>query len=164
MTKSYLLYLLAPLSLLLMTGCGGPPCLSVEGTVTYQNRPLADVEVQFVPDPAEGTRGTPASAYTDAMGRYRIEAVGREGVVRGTHRVVINDARAMMPQGAIPSVDADSGEARPSASVGARPPGAGGPRPPRFPPVYSDLNRTPLKGIAVTTPGQTLDFDLRPNP
>ena len=164
MTKSYPLSLLVPLSLLLVTGCGGPTRLSVEGIVTYQNRPLADVEVQFVPDPAEGTRGAPASAYTDAQGRYRIEAVGREGVVPGTHRVVLTDARAMMPQGARPGVDADSGEARPGAPVGARAPGAGGARPPRFPPVYSDLNRTPLKGVAVTTSGQQLDFELQPQP
>jgi hypothetical protein len=159
MTKSYLLHRLSPaLLLLLAASCGGPTRLSVEGTVTYQNRPLADVEVQFVPDPAAGTRGSPASAYTDAQGHYRIEALGREGVVRGTHRVVINDARAMMPMG--PGVDADSGEAQPGAPV----PGVKAGRRGRFPPVYSDLNRTPLKGIAVTTPGQTLDFELQPNP
>jgi len=80
-----------------LTGCGGPRVASVDGTVRLEGRPLADVEVQFIPDPARGTVGPPCSAYTDADGRYRIAAAGREGAVVGSHRVCINDATIMMP-------------------------------------------------------------------
>ncbi|MGL4551752.1 MAG: hypothetical protein ACRC33_11235, partial [Gemmataceae bacterium] len=61
-------------------GCGRP-LASVEGTVTLDGRPLPDAEVQFLPDPTQGTTGPPSSAYTDPDGRYATTTVV------GTHRV-----------------------------------------------------------------------------
>lgn len=128
--------------------------MAVQGMVRLDGQPLADVEVQFVPDPSQGTHGPPASAYTDAEGRYRIDVVPRSGVVVGNHRVVINDARAMMPGG---GMDPDSGEAQPGAGPKAAPRA-------RFPRIYSDLNRTPFASITVTQPNQTVDLDLKRQP
>jgi hypothetical protein len=142
------------LILALAAGCGGPRVATVEGVVTLGGRPLADVEVQFIPDPAQGTTGPPASAYTDKDGRYRIEAAGHAGVVVGKHRVCVNDATLMMPGG---------GVADPESGV----PGAGpkaAPRRSRVPAAYSDATRTPFAAVEVKPGTQTMDFALNPNP
>lgn len=135
----------APVLAVLLAGCGGPPLASVEGTVTLAGRPLADVEVQFIPDPALGTRGPPASAYTDAAGKYRIVADGTAGVVVGRHRVCLNDATLMMPGGG------EGGE-------------RAGPRRSRLPAEYSDATRTPFKDVEVQPGTQTRDFALTTTP
>lgn len=140
--------------LALVAGCGGPPLASVEGVVTLGGKPLADVEVQFLPDPAHGTTGPPASAYTDRDGRYRIPAAGTVGVVVGKHRVCVNDATLMMPGN---GTDPDDGSPAPAAAKA-------GPRKPRLPAVYSDVTRTPFNAIEVRPGTQTLDFALKLTP
>lgn len=142
------------LAALLAIGCGGgPQFAAVEGVVTLGGKPLADVEVQFIPDPAQGTTGPPASAYTDRDGRYRIAATEKGGVVVGTHRVCINDATVMMPGG---GADAESG--------GAAAGGKALQRRPRFPVVYSDATRTPFGAVEIKPGSQTRDFALNPGP
>jgi hypothetical protein len=136
-------------------GCGGPSVATVEGVVTLGGRPLADVEVQFIPDPAQGTTGPPASAYTDKDGRYRIEATGKAGVVVGKHRVCVNDATLMMPGGGA-GADPEGG------APGAGPKAA--PRRSRVPAAYSDATRTPFAAVEVKPGTQTLDLALKPSP
>jgi hypothetical protein len=126
---------------------------SVDGTVKLEGKPLADAEVQFIPDVTQGEKGPPASAYTDAEGRYRIFATGETGVVVWKNRVRINDATVMMPGG---GADAESGV----------PGTAGAPkaRRNRVPAPYSDAARSPL-GVVEILPGtQTRDFDLKSKP
>ncbi len=66
---------------LLVSGCGegGPEMYSVEGTVTYQGKPLPLGTVMFVPE--SGPPSKPASI--DAEGHYQLEAVA------GKHRVQV---------------------------------------------------------------------------
>lgn len=66
---------------ILTAGCGpsGPRRYVVEGTVTYQGRPLPLGTVMFVP-----TEGPPSKpAVIDEAGHYRLEAVA------GEHRVQV---------------------------------------------------------------------------
>lgn len=138
--------------LLLAAGCGRtPPLATVEGVVTLGDRPLSDVEVQFIPDPAQGTSGQPVSAYTDRSGRYRIEAAGKTGVLVGKHRVCINDATIMMPGG---GASPEDGQPAPG--------GVTPPRKTRVPAVYSDATRTPFGSVEITPGTQTHDFPLKP--
>ncbi len=71
-----------------MVGCGGSSGelekAGVNGTVTYQGKPVEDGEVRLVP--IKGTKG-PASVGIINKGEYTIMARG--GVPVGTHRVEI---------------------------------------------------------------------------
>jgi hypothetical protein len=135
-------------------GCSSPQYSTVEGTVMLDDKPVADLEVQFIPEPTTATNGPPASAYTDKDGRYRIEATGTNGVGVGQHRVCINDATLMMPRGGITDVDPDSGV-----------PGAAGVKQPtkrsRVPTAYSDATRTPFQAIDIRPGSQTQNFALK---
>lgn len=134
-------------------GCGrGPTFASVEGVVRLDGKPLADAEVQFIPDITQGATGPPASAYTDKDGRFRIAATDASGVVVGQNRVCVNDARAMMPGGG----DAESGVPVPGQS----PP----PRRPRVPTVYADATRSPLGAIDIRPGSQSVPLELKSRP
>jgi hypothetical protein len=132
-------------------GCGrGPQFGEVNGTVTLHGRPLPDMEVVFLPDPAAGTVGPPSTAYTDAQGHYQLVTnKGQRGAVVGTHRVCIRDLAALpLP----PILNAEGNPER----RGARP----GPKPSRVPAPYSNSQETPLSAVAVKPGEQTLDFEL----
>lgn len=137
--------------LLLCLGCDAPPFASVVGVVTLDGQPLADVEVQFLPEPHQPFDGPPTSAYTDKNGRYQIAATRSSGVVVGTHRICINDATVMMP-GA--NVDAESGIPTDSS------PGASTRRRSRVPTIYSDATRTPFAPVKIQAGTQTKDLSL----
>lgn len=146
--------LLLMVALTPLAGCApGPRLASVEGTVKLDGKPLADAEVQFIPDVTQGATGPPASAYTDKEGRYQILATGKAGVVVGENRVRINDATVMMPGG---GADAESGVAGPE--------GAPKPRRNRVPAPYSDAARSPLGVIDVQPGSQTQDLELKSRP
>ena len=70
-------------------GCGRgdrPPLGRVSGAVTMDGRPLAGVEVNFLPE-----TGRPSIAVTDAAGGYDLTYVGAtKGAKVGPHRVTIN--------------------------------------------------------------------------
>src|SRR5262245_21914308 len=67
----------------------------VEGTVTKDGRPLANIQVVFMPDHDAGTQGPKASGTTDAAGHYRLRTDnGDEGTVVGKHRVMVLDPMA----------------------------------------------------------------------
>lgn len=138
---------------LVLAGCGGQQRATVEGVVTLDGKPLADVVVQFIPEPEQGRGATPASAYTDEAGRYRIEASGSGGVCVGPNRVCVSDARLMMPAGGADPSDGTPGAAPKIA-----------PRRSRVPEVYSDAARTPHRAVAVRAGVQTVDLDLKRTP
>lgn len=154
MTVSRVCFLVA---VLLAGGCRGPQFASVEGIVTLDDKPVADLEVQFIPEPSTATSGPPASAYTDKDGRYRIVATGTSGVGVGQHRVCINDATLMMPSGGKTDVDPDSGL---PVATGAKPQIKRS----RVPTTYSDATRTPFLAIDVRPGTQTQNFTLKSKP
>lgn len=69
-----------------VTGCGSGPKLGrVEGRVTRNGEPQANLWVKF--SPAQG--GRPSQARTDSDGRFAIQYKDRAGALVGTHNVVI---------------------------------------------------------------------------
>lgn len=141
-------------SLAAVAGCSrGPQFGDVNGTVTLNGRPLPDLEVVFMPDPAAGTLGPTSTAYTDAKGYYQLVTnKGQSGAVVGTHRVCIRDLAALpLP----PMLDAEGNRERTGAR-GARP----GPKPSRVPAPYSSSQETPFRAVEVKPGGQTHDFEL----
>jgi hypothetical protein len=80
------------------TGCQGEPkwnLAPVEGTVTWDGRPLANMQVVFLADSDAGTVGPRASGVTDAAGHYRLRTDnGDDGAVVGKHRVCVIDWQA----------------------------------------------------------------------
>jgi len=125
----------------------------VEGVVTLDGKPLADVEVQFIPEPDQGRGAVPASAYTNEAGRYRIEAGGSGGVCVGTNRICVNDARLMMPGS---GADPNDGTQQAAPKTG--------PRRSRVPDIYSDATRTPHRAVAIRAGVQTVDLALKLKP
>jgi hypothetical protein len=135
-----------------MSGCGGArEFAGVEGTVTLDGRPLAEVEVVFVPDALKGNTGNNASAFTDAQGHYKLRSARdqKDGTVLGVHRVFFVDLTSV-----------------PNLSREKSAPGAGAQAPgrttaPRFPEMYTDLAQTPFKDIEIKPGNQTRDFELK---
>jgi hypothetical protein len=143
-----------------VAGCGGQrPYGEVQGTVTLDGQPLANVEVVFLPDPEKANTGKRSVALTDAQGRYRLSSdAGREGAPVGFHRVCINDLLAGPPGVAT---------GPPLVEPTARPAGAPGPaaqhqeeRRSRFPPEYGSALSTPLRDIEIKPGSQRIDLDV----
>jgi hypothetical protein len=113
------------------SGCGPKfTFVPVEGTVTKNGRPLANVEVVFLADPNTDTLGPRATGRTDATGHYRMRTDrGDDGAVPGTHRVLVLDLDA------------------------AKNPAAA----PRVPPNYGSIPDTPLRAKVSSEP---LVFDI----
>jgi hypothetical protein len=62
----------------------------VEGTVSCRQKPVSNVQVQFVPDALQGTAGPRSTAITDERGYFYLEFDdGEPGAVVGQHRIVI---------------------------------------------------------------------------
>ena len=79
----------AALAVCLSLGCGGsagPKRYRIEGTVTYDGKPVAGGRIDFEPDPARGNQGPPGYAIIE-NGRY-VTARGK-GAVGGPHVVRI---------------------------------------------------------------------------
>src|SRR5262245_56766710 len=135
----------------LSAGCSGREFAEVEGTVTFDQKPLAEVQVVFVPDVVKGNKGNNASAFTDAQGHYRLRAErdGKDGTVLGPHRVYFVDLTAVPDLTGIP----------PPPGQPARRSGPGLPL--RSPRVITALLETPFKAIEIKSGKQTLDFDLK---
>jgi hypothetical protein len=79
--------------LLIAWGCGGssgPPLVPIEGTVTFDGQPLANANVQLIP---QGQNlGQTGFAKTDATGKFAIgTADGKtKGAAAGEYKVVIS--------------------------------------------------------------------------
>ena len=155
MTRRDLLRSAVAAALAGLLGCSGgvPEYGEVEGTVTLKGKPLANVEVVFMPDAESGTSGQSASAYTDERGRYRLwcEPAQLHGAVVGTHRVCVHDIAAMP----LPPLEDGATDGTGKAYR---------PQPLRVPSRYSDARQTPLRGVEVRPGAQTLDFDVKHAP
>ena len=77
--------------LLCLGGCSGSSQLGdVEGTVTLQGQPLANVRVEYFPDRKHQSHGIRSCAMTDEKGHYVLQCDdGRAGAAVGAHLVVI---------------------------------------------------------------------------
>ncbi|HXG11456.1 MAG TPA: hypothetical protein VNK04_17005 [Gemmataceae bacterium] len=134
----------ALLGALTAAGCArGPEFAEVEGTARLNGKPLANVRVEFMPDPEQGTEGPTSSGITDKDGRYRLfYADQRPGVVVGKHRVLIHDLAPYenLPPGRLP----DSYKLKP----------------PRVPARYYDSSSTPLRKEVKAGGPQTIDLEV----
>jgi hypothetical protein len=137
-----------------VTGCQRADFASVQGIVTLDGKPLADIEVQFLPLPNQRTNHPSTSVYTDADGKYSIVASGDYGVLIGTHHVCLNDAMVMMPTSSAGQEDgtlASEGRARTVK------------RKSRVPAIYSNSLGTPFRNIEINSQSVTQDFVLVSN-
>jgi hypothetical protein len=137
---------------LLAAGCSrGPQFAQVEGIVTLDGKPLADVEVVFLPDPEKGNFGPHSTAYTDEDGRFRMycEKSAAAGVVLGPQRVIIRDITTL------PDPPGARGEPKPP------PPKSNPSRVPRFPLTYALPAQTPFRDIEINPGPQTFTFDVK---
>lgn len=126
------------------TGCGrGPQSAEVEGVITCDGRPLANVEVIFLPDPEQGTLGPRSGGYTDDAGRYRLTTSG-EGTAVGTCRVTVRDLTTIRGPFA-----ATRNPTTPATSPKVR-----------FADAYLSPSTTPLRSVVVQPGRNTLSFDL----
>jgi hypothetical protein len=80
-------------------GCSrSQPVGEVEGAVRVNGRPLANVVVEFLPDPEKGTTGPRSTGVTDEQGRYQLRCDDqRAGAVTGWHRIVLEDLNMGRP-------------------------------------------------------------------
>jgi hypothetical protein len=142
--------------LILLAGCGrgSAELASVEGTVKKGEKPLANIEVVFVP--TGGTPGKEVAVYTDAQGKYQIQvdSANRIGIAVGTHCLLVRDAD-MYLVAPDTGVDAISGE-----STGQSPKANPRRKTSRIPLDYSDTAKTPLKNVQIKSGVQTLDIDI----
>jgi hypothetical protein len=133
----------------------------VEGVVTRDGKPLANVEVVFLPDPELGSKGPRAAALTDKDGHYHLRSdKGQDGAVVGKYRVLLIDNSARKRFGA-PAV-------RPPAEGDAAgaPRGVKAPTPQpqkkesRIPARYASATETPLRGVEVQPGANRHDFKV----
>jgi hypothetical protein len=83
----------------LEAGCGPsrPALLPAEGLITLDGKPLADAAVVFQPKGG----GRPASARTDASGRFKVGTyTPKDGALPGEHTVTIVAAESTGPPNA----------------------------------------------------------------
>jgi hypothetical protein len=133
----------------------------VEGTVTKNGRPLANVEVVFLADPNTDTLGPRATGRTDATGHYRMRTDrGDDGAVPGTHRVLVinldvtnNPFSPSMRGQTKDSASASPGNAKRLEEEMKKKPAAA----PRVPPKYESIPDTPLRAKVSSEP---LVFDI----
>ena len=125
----------------------------MEGTVTQDGRPLADIEIIFLVDLEAGTQGPRASGITDAAGHYELRTdAGDQGAAIGRYRVCLHVPPRMPPLKQL------GPRWRTKALKGtvAKPPASDNMQ---LLPAYSSFVETPL--CAEVRPGpQTFDFDV----
>jgi hypothetical protein len=139
---------------------------AVEGTVTHNGRPAANIEVAFFAD--LDTRGPRASGLTDDAGRYRlVTEAGQEGAVVGNHRVCLLDQDpSMTPTANLSLAVAMAGKTSPETTARLkdelarrRAGGKSGSAASRVPEAYCRPWETPLRAT-VRAGSQTIDFQI----
>lgn len=71
--------------ILLLTGCGGVRLYPVEGTVTYNDKPVADAGIMFHPK----SGGPVGEAVTDTDGKFVIRCMNKPGLPAGEYNVTV---------------------------------------------------------------------------
>jgi hypothetical protein len=108
-------------SILLLAGCfkaPPPPIVPAQGIILLEGRPLARVEVRFIPDIEYGTEYI-AKGVTDDTGRFELTCKGQPGACVGENRVIIVEAE--LPD-RVKGENAQAELAKYKASLGPRPP------------------------------------------
>lgn len=130
----------------LIVGCGpkGPETHTVTGTITYQNQPLADAQIGFVPVDDKGGTLKPARGQTDAEGRYTLKTYvsadnDAAGAMAGSYKVTVAKG---LPQNQIVDYEALKNQK------------------PLIPPRYADSTQTPLKADVTAGGENKFDFTL----
>lgn len=109
-------------------GCGGVKYEPVEGTITLNGKPLDNAQVQFLPDPLQGTKGLRSTGVSDPEGHFKLTCDdGQVGAVPGNHRVLVQDLKQW--EGIRPGREDSNKPLKPS----------------RLPTRYTDATQTPLK-------------------
>ena len=90
------------LVLILLTGCGGPKLVPVQGIATRGGQPLKNLRITFYP--AEGPAST---ADTDEDGHFElVHTKDQKGAILGKHRVT----GVLMPRNAKEEMDLAAGK------------------------------------------------------
>ena len=124
------------------SGCGGlPKPVRVEGRVTLDGQPLAGATVTFTP---VGTEGQPASGRTAEDGTFRLNSPNGEGAMPGDYKIVVTRSEAISFEGGQPPTDPKDIN---KLMMGKMERGRGRPSPKQspIPPMYTDVNKTPLR-------------------
>ncbi len=87
-----ILLLISAHTLVGCSGSDGPQVAAVEGTVTWEGKPLADAGVAFTPE-----KGPVAIGRTNESGQFNLSTQGRNGAVVGSHRVTIEAFQPLPP-------------------------------------------------------------------
>jgi hypothetical protein len=76
-----------------VVGCGSSETLAnVQGKLTVGGKPLDKIQIQFLPDPSQGTIGPRSTGVTDAAGYFILTTDdGRAGAIVGQHVVILTD-------------------------------------------------------------------------
>jgi hypothetical protein len=138
--------LAAALLVLVVAGCSKPALgPAVEGVVTFDGQPLANANVQLIPQ--GDTMGQTGFAKTDAAGKFTIRSAdGKQaGAPPGDYKVVIS--KHVKPDGTdhVPKPDEDPMLASFKELL---------------PAAYSDPEKTKLKANVPTEGGNGLSFKL----
>lgn len=133
-----------------LVGCGGPGVElgQVSGIVRLDGVPLANVRVEFVPEPGDNASSAAvpiATATTGSQGEYRLQLPGgRSGAPVGWQRVVVEDLSVAEPP-----------RSREEADETPLPAPAS-----RVPAAYRLATRTPLR-LEVKPGPQDMPLDLQ---
>jgi hypothetical protein len=80
------------LAALISAGCDSKPQLvPAGGTVTYQQKPVPEADVIFVPDAG----GAPVIGRTDGQGRFTLTTDGQPGAFPGSYQIGITAVRQL---------------------------------------------------------------------
>lgn len=119
-----------------VAGCAGdydgPALVPVEGTVTYNDKPLEGATISFVPDPSNPS-GTPGADLTGPDGGFKAMHRNRYGLAPGKYKVLVSKSSAD-PKKPIPeALQADKYMAKMAGLIKDEAPSP-----------YTDLKKTPL--------------------
>jgi hypothetical protein len=133
-----------------VAGCAGPapppPIVPAEGVVRLQGKPLAKVEVRFIPMIDHGPEYI-AKGVTDEKGRFTLSCNGQGGACACENRVLIMEAE--LPA-RLRSENAQAELAKYFEKLGGRP----------LPPQYQNLVESPLVAN-VTETQKSYTFELK---
>src|SRR5262249_42447577 len=112
---------------------------------------LRHVQVIFLPDEQQGTKGPRSTAITDEQGRFRLVCDnGQPGAVVGHHRVILFESARLSEQ---------RGERGGERSAEAAPRNPDAPKNPPLPQEYKTAAATPVQR-EVKPGAQTIDLTL----
>lgn len=152
------LFLLGLCATLAFTGCSGegraiPDTVPVSGTITLDGKPLADAEINFLP---ESHKDFASYGKTNAEGKYTLV----QGAVPGKNKIVIKKMSAGNLQ-INPEEGMDAGQMEAMASA-AQAEGKTGPQVPKqlVPADYSDPTKSKLEFPVPEDGTDKADFKL----